>query len=190
MSGIRTGGGESGALYRQIPGTKRVAWASAHRRHPRRSCFQNDEESGRPSHRSVRSDSAPACKVIVRSFLRISRFPFTGTTDRARKCRRGVLATSFWMQGMMAGLPASYFCIKAFSETDLTEDLKKIDVPTLILHGDDDQIVPINDSAMLSSKIIKDAKLIVYKERATHGTCARRRRDRINTWISWQLHQV
>ena len=70
----------------------------------------------------------------------------------------------------MAGLPASYFCIKAFSETDFTEDLKKIDVPTLILHGDDDQIVPIGDSAMLSSKLIKGAKLKVYKG-APHGMC-------------------
>jgi non-heme chloroperoxidase len=58
---------------------------------------------------------------------------------------------SFWLQGMLAGFPASYFCIKAFSETDQTEDLKKFDVPTLILHGDDDQIVPIQASAMLSS---------------------------------------
>jgi non-heme chloroperoxidase len=66
---------------------------------------------------------------------------------------------------MMAGFPASYFCIKAFSETDLTEDLKKFDVPTLILHGDDDQIVPIGASAMLSSKIVKGA---VLKVAATH----------------------
>jgi non-heme chloroperoxidase len=71
---------------------------------------------------------------------------------------------------MMAGFPASYFCIKAFSETDLTEDLKRIDVPTLILHGDDDQIVPIVASAMISSKIVKDAKLVVY-EGAPHGMC-------------------
>jgi len=77
---------------------------------------------------------------------------------------------SFWLQGMMAGLPASYFCIKAFSEMDLTEDLKKIDVPTLILHGDDDQIVPIGDSALLSSKIVKGAILKVYKG-APHGMC-------------------
>jgi non-heme chloroperoxidase len=70
----------------------------------------------------------------------------------------------------MAGFPAAYFCIKAFSETDLTEDLKKIDVPTLILHGDDDQIVPIGASAMLSSKLVKDAKLKVYKG-APHGMC-------------------
>ena len=71
---------------------------------------------------------------------------------------------------MMAGFPASYFCIKAFSETDLTEDLKKIDVPTLIMHGDDDQIVPIADSAQLSSKIVKNATLKVYKG-APHGMC-------------------
>jgi non-heme chloroperoxidase len=71
---------------------------------------------------------------------------------------------------MMAGLPASYFCIKAFSETDLTEDLKKFDVPTLVLHGDDDQIVPIGASAMLSSKMIKGAVLKVLKG-APHGMC-------------------
>jgi len=75
---------------------------------------------------------------------------------------------SFWLQGMMAGLPASYFCVKVFSETDLTEDLKKIDVPTLILHGDDDQIVPIADSALLSSKIVKGATLKVYERAARH----------------------
>jgi len=71
---------------------------------------------------------------------------------------------------MMCGFPAAYFCIKAFSETDMTEDLKKIDVPTLILHGDDDQIVPIADSAMLSAKIIKNVTLKVYKG-APHGMC-------------------
>lgn len=77
---------------------------------------------------------------------------------------------SFWLQGMMAGLPASYFCIKAFSETDLTEDLRKIDVPTLILHGDDDQIVPIKAAALKSAKIVKGAVLKVYKG-APHGMC-------------------
>jgi non-heme chloroperoxidase len=71
---------------------------------------------------------------------------------------------------MLAGFPAAYFCIKAFSETDQTEDLKKFDVPTLILHGDDDQIVPIQASAMLSSKLIKGAVLKVYKG-APHGMC-------------------
>ena len=85
---------------------------------------------------------------------------------------------SFWLQGMMAGFPASYFCIKAFSETDLTEDLKRFDVPTLIIHGDDDQIVPIADSALLSSKIVKGATLKVYPG-APHGMCSTLK-DKVN----------
>jgi non-heme chloroperoxidase len=80
------------------------------------------------------------------------------------------MTTTFWLQGMIAGMPPRYFCIKAFSETDQTEDLKKIDVPTLILHGDDDQIVPIANSALLSAKLIKNATLKVYKG-APHGMC-------------------
>jgi non-heme chloroperoxidase len=77
---------------------------------------------------------------------------------------------SFWMQGMVTGFPAAYIGVKAFSETDMTEDLKKIDVPTLILHGDDDQIVPIGDTGMLSSKLIKKSTLKIYKG-APHGMC-------------------
>jgi non-heme chloroperoxidase len=95
--------------------------------------------------------------------------PFYGYYRAGVKVSEGV-RESFWLQGMMAGFPASYFCIKAFSETDLTEDLKKIDVPTLILHGDDDQIVPIADSALRSAKIVKGAVLKVYKG-ASHGMC-------------------
>jgi non-heme chloroperoxidase len=79
----------------------------------------------------------------------------------------------------MAGFPASYFGIKAWSETDLTEDLKRFDVPTLIMHGDDDQIVPIADSALLSSKIVKDAILKVYPG-LPHGMC-QTHKDVINT---------
>lgn len=79
---------------------------------------------------------------------------------------------------MMASFPASYFCIKAFSETDLTEDLRKIDVPTLILHGDDDQIVPIGASALPSSKIVQNATLKVYKG-APHGMCTTHK-DQVN----------
>ena len=70
----------------------------------------------------------------------------------------------------MAGFPAAYFCIKAFSETDLTEDLKKIDVPTLIIQGDDDQIVPFAGSGLLQSRLVKGATLKVYKG-APHGLC-------------------
>lgn len=103
--------------------------------------------------------------------------PFLGYNRPGAKVSEGV-RESFWLQGMMCGFPGSYFCIKAFSETDLTEDLKKIDVPTLVLHGDDDQIVPIADSALLSSKIIKNAKLVVY-EGAPHGMCTTLK-DRVN----------
>ena len=95
--------------------------------------------------------------------------PFYGYNRPGAKIPEGV-RESFWLQSMMAGFPASYFCIKAFSETDCTEDLKRFEVPTLVLHGDDDQIVPIADSALLSSKIIKNAKLVVYKG-APHGMC-------------------
>ena len=95
--------------------------------------------------------------------------PFYGYNRPGAKVSEGV-RESFWLQGMMAGMPASYFCIKAFSETDQTEDLKKFDVPTLILHGDDDQIVPIQASALQSAKLIKGAELKVYKG-APHGMC-------------------
>ena len=95
--------------------------------------------------------------------------PFYGYNRPGTKISEGV-RESFWLQGMMAGMPASYFGIKAFSETDMTEDLKKIDVPTLILHGEDDQIVPVGDSAMLSVKLIKNATLKLIPA-APHGMC-------------------
>ena len=78
------------------------------------------------------------------------------------------LRDSFWLQGMLCGFPAAYFCIKAFSETDTTEDLKKFDVPTLVLHGEDDQIVPVKDAAVKSARLIKDAQEIYYPG-APHG---------------------
>ena len=80
---------------------------------------------------------------------------------RLRRSRKGLIQ-SWWMQGMMSGHKNAYDCIQAFSETDFTADLKKFDVPTLIIHGDDDQIVPIGASAMLSSKLVKNATLKVY----------------------------
>ena len=103
--------------------------------------------------------------------------PFYGYNRAGAKVSGGV-RQSFWLQGMMAGFPASYFCIKAFSETDLTKDLKKFDVPTLILHGDDDQIVPIQASALLSSKIVKDAQLKICRG-APHGMCTTHK-DEVN----------
>jgi len=110
-------------------------------------------------------------------FFKDLTMPFYGYNRPGAKVSEGV-RDSFWLQGMMAGMPASYFCIKAFSETDQTEDLKKIDVPTLIIHGDDDQIVPISDSAMLSSELAKNSALKIYKG-APHGLCTTHK-DQIN----------
>ncbi len=115
-------------------------------------------------------DQIRASVIADRSqFFKDLSMPFYGYNRPDAKISEGV-RENFWHQGMMAGFPAAYFCIKAFSETDMTEDLKKIDVPTLILHGDDDQIVPIADSALLSAKIIKKATLKIYKG-APHGMC-------------------
>ena len=93
------------------------------------------------------------------------------------KVSQGIL-DSFFLQCAMAGFPASYFCIKAFAETDFTEDLKKFDVPTLILHGDDDQVVPIGITALRSAKIVKGATLKVYPG-LPHGMCSTHK-DQIN----------
>src|SRR5438094_1084829 len=93
--------------------------------------------------------------------------PFYGANRPGAKVSQG-LRDSFWLAGMQAGFNAVFDCVKVFSETDHTEDLKRFDVPTLIIHGDDDQIVPIADSAMLSSKIVRDAKLKIYPG-APHG---------------------
>jgi non-heme chloroperoxidase len=96
--------------------------------------------------------------------------PFFGANRPGAKVSQGVLDT-FWLQGMQAGLTGAYDCIKVFSETDLTEDLKRFDVPTLIVHGDDDQIVPIDDSARLAVKLVKGATLKVYPG-GPHGVAA------------------
>lgn len=103
--------------------------------------------------------------------------PFYGYNRPGAKVSEGV-REAFWLQSMMAGFPACYFCIKAFSETDLTEDCRKVDVPTLVLHGSDDQIVPIANSAMLSSKLIRKATLRVY-EGGSHGMTTTMK-DRVN----------
>ena len=93
--------------------------------------------------------------------------PFFGFNRPGAKVSQGLIDW-FWMQGMLAGHKATYDCIKAFSETDFTEDLKKISVPTLVLHGDDDQVVPIAAAALASAKLLKNAKLVVYPG-APHG---------------------
>jgi non-heme chloroperoxidase len=103
--------------------------------------------------------------------------PFYGANRPNSKVSQG-LRDSFWLQGMLGGFKGIYDCVKQFSETDFNEDLKKFNIPTLILHGDDDQIVPIGAAAELSSKIIKGAQLKVYKG-APHGMCSTLK-DQIN----------
>jgi non-heme chloroperoxidase len=100
-------------------------------------------------------------------FFRELTLPFYGFNRPSAKVSQG-LQESFWLAGMQCSIKGAYDCIKQFSETDFTEDLKKIEVPTLIAHGDDDQIVPIGASAQLSSKLVKKATLKVYKG-APHG---------------------
>jgi non-heme chloroperoxidase len=111
------------------------------------------------------------------SFWKQLAMPFYGFNRPGAKVSQGLI-DSFWLQGMMAGHKAVYDCIKAFSETDQTDDLKKFDVPTLILHGDDDQIVPIADSALLSAKLVKGATLKAIPG-APHGMCSTLK-DQIN----------
>ena len=103
--------------------------------------------------------------------------PFYGANRPNNTVTQG-LRDSFWLQGMIMSIKGAYDCIKAFSETDFTEDLKKFDVPTLILHGDDDQIVPIVAAGLLSSKIVKGAILKIYPG-APHGMCSTLK-DKIN----------
>lgn len=100
-------------------------------------------------------------------FLDVAGGPFYGFNRPGAKVSQGLIQW-WWLQGMMTGHKNAYDCIKAFSETDFTEDLKKFDVPTLIVHGSDDQVVPIGASAMLSSKLVPDATLKIYQDGA-HG---------------------
>jgi non-heme chloroperoxidase len=123
-------------------------------------------------------DQIRAAVVADRSqFFKDLSIPFYGGNRPGAKLSQGV-RDSFWLQGMLAGFKPVIDCIKAFSETDFTEDLKKFDVPTLIMHGDDDQIVPIAASAMLSSKLVKGANLKVYPG-LSHGMCTINK-DQIN----------
>jgi non-heme chloroperoxidase len=156
--GHSTGGGEV-ARYIGRHGTKRVAKAVLISAIPPLMLQTPANPGGLPL---KNFDELRAGVLTDRSqFFRDLSGPFYGANRPGARVSQG-LRDTFWLQGMQAGFNAVYECIKVFSETDLTEDLKKIDVPTLILHGDDDQIVPIADSALLSAKIVKNAKLKVY----------------------------
>jgi len=172
--GHSTGGGEV-ARYIGRHGTKRVAKAVLISAIPPLMLKTEANPGGLPI---TAFDEIRASVLADRAqFFKDLSVPFYGANRPGAKVSQG-LRDSFWRQCMMAGFKGVYDCIKVFSETDHTEDLKKFDVPTLIMHGDDDQIVPIADSAMLSSKIVKGAVLKVYKG-APHGM-ASTLKDQIN----------
>jgi non-heme chloroperoxidase len=110
-------------------------------------------------------------------FLQDFTVPFYGANRPSAKVSQGV-RDSFWLMGMQAGFNAVYDCVKAFSETDFTKDLREIDVPALVLHGDDDQIVPIAATGVPASKLLKNARLEVVKG-ASHGLC-QIEKDKVN----------
>jgi non-heme chloroperoxidase len=172
--GHSTGGGEV-ARYIGRHGTKRVAKAILISAIPPLMLKTPSNPAGTPIEVF---DQIRASVLADRSqYWKDLSMPFYGYNRPGAKISEGVREW-FWLQGMMAGLPASYFCVKAFSETDTTEDLKKMDVPTLFLHGDDDQIVPIGASALLASKIVKGARLKIYKG-GPHGMFTTRK-DEVN----------
>jgi non-heme chloroperoxidase len=165
--GHSTGGGEV-ARYIGRHGTKRVAKAVLIGAVPPLMLKTAANPGGTPMEAF---DQIRAAVLADRSqYFKDLSAPFYGANRPGAKVSQG-LRDSFWLQGMMAGFNAVYDCIKAFSETDFSEDLRKFDVPTLILHGDDDQIVPIADAAMLSSKLVKGATLKIYPG-APHGMCS------------------
>jgi non-heme chloroperoxidase len=172
--GHSTGGGEV-ARYIARHGTKRVAKAVLIGAIPPLMVKTAANPGGLPMEVF---DQLRAGVLADRSqfFLDLT-LPFYGYNRPGAKASEGV-RESFWLQGMTCGMPAAYFCIKAFSETDQYEDLKKIDVPTLVLHGDDDQIVPIANSALLTAKLVQGATLKVYKG-APHGMCTTHK-DQVN----------
>ena len=164
--GHSTGGGEV-ARYIARHGTSRVAKAVLISAVPPLMLKTPANPEGTPKEAL---DKLRASVHADRSqFFKDLSVPFYGYNRPGAKVSEGV-KESFWLQGMMAGYPAAYFCIKAFSETDQHEDLKKFDIPTLIIQGDDDQIVPYKDAGLLQSKLITGAKLKVYKG-APHGLC-------------------
>jgi len=156
--GHSTGGGEV-ARYIGRHGSKRVAMAVLISAVPPLMVKTDKNPGGTPI--SVFDDLRVQLASNRAQFYKDITMPFYGYNRPGVKISEGV-REHWWLQGMMGGVMAHYDCIKAFSETDFTEDLKKFDVPTLILHGDDDQIVPIGAAALMSAKLVKNATLKVY----------------------------
>lgn len=165
LFGFSTGGGEV-ARYIGRHGTKRVAKAGLISAVPPLMLKTDANPGGLPREvfDGIREGSLADRSQLYKD---IASGPFYGYNRPGAKPSQGVI-DAFWMQGIMAGHKSAYDCIKAFSETDFTEDLKKFDIPTLVLHGDDDQIVPIGAAGLASAKLIAEAKLVIYPG-APHG---------------------
>jgi non-heme chloroperoxidase len=181
--GHSTGGGEV-ARYIGRHGTKRVAKAVLIGAVPPLMLQTEANPGGLPI--KVFDEIRAGVLADRSQFFKDLSEAFYGANRPGSKVSQG-LRDSFWRQGMQAGLNAAFDCIKAFSETDFTEDLKKIDVPTLIIHGDDDQMVPINDSALLSAALVKGSLLKVYPG-APHGLCSTLK-DKVNADLLAFIHE-
>jgi non-heme chloroperoxidase len=174
MIGHSTGGGEV-AHYLGRHGTKRVAKAVLIGAVPPLMLKTEANPGGLP--REVFDGIRKGVFDDRSQFYKDLTLPFYGYNRPGAKVSQGA-RDSFWLQGMMGGIKGQYDCIKQFSEVDYTADLKKIDVPTLVIHGDDDQIVPIAAAGLLSARIVKNATLKVYKG-APHGL-ATTHQDQLN----------
>lgn len=159
MIGHSTGGGEV-ARYLGRHGSKRVAKAVLISSVPPIMLKSDKNPGGLPL--SVFDEIRAGVAGDRSQFWKDLSLPFFGYNRPGAKISEGV-RENFWLQSMMVGIKGEYDCVKAFSETDFNDDLKKIDVPTLVLHGDDDQIVPFPDAGALTAKIVKGAQLKVYK---------------------------
>jgi non-heme chloroperoxidase len=176
LIGFSAGGGEV-ARYIGLHGTKRLAKAALIAAVPPLMLKTSTNPTGSPMEVF---DGLRLASISDRSqfYKNLASGPFFGANRTGANVSQGMIDT-FWHQGVMAGHRNACECIKAFSETDFTEDLKKFDVPTLIVHGDDDQIVPIGAAALLSSKLVMNATLKIY-EGAPHGL-THTHRDRLNS---------
>jgi non-heme chloroperoxidase len=174
MVGHSTGGGEV-ARYLGRHGSSRVAKAALISAVPPLMLKTEKNPTGQP--RAAFDELRAALAANRPQFYKDITLPFYGYNRPGAKISEGI-REHWWLQGMMGGVKAHYDCIKAFSETDFTEDLKKIEIPVLVMHGDDDQIVPIVAAGPLSAKILKNATLKVYQG-FPHGMPATEA-DRIN----------
>lgn len=176
LIGFSAGGGEV-ARYIGRHGTQRVAKAALISAVPPLMLKTGANPDGLPMEKF--DEIRQGCNADRSQFYKdLAGGPFFGANRPGAKVSQGMI-DSFWLQGMQAGAKNTFDCIKAFSETDFTEDLKKFDVPTLIVHGDDDQIVPIGASAENSARLVKNATLKIYAG-APHGL-AYTHQEQLNT---------